>query len=147
MFDGVGDDALTALQTVRERYLEVNGEHPMTAADEAHVREHFQPATPDQLSEIAAGRLPLPGYFLTDGTPMVADIADCLEAAGGIDRLHDWFLEFWPDDPATAEDEWAGFLSGQYVCLRKLNPVSIRRKTVLVEQARAAVDALRANSA
>lgn len=149
MFDRVGDDALTApssdLATVRRKFLEVNGEHPMTEADEAHVREHFQPATPEQLTEIAAGRLPLPAYFLADGTPMVADIADCLEAAGSIDRLHDWFLEFWPDDPATAEREWLDFLSGQYVCLRKLNPISIRNKTRLVEQARAAVDARRAD--
>ncbi|MEO5663480.1 MAG: GNAT family N-acetyltransferase [Nocardioides sp.] len=149
MFDRVGDDALTApssdLATVRRKFLDVNGEHPMTAADEAHVREHFQPATPEQLTEIAAGRLPLPGYFLADGTPMVADIADCLEAAGSIDRLHDWFLEFWPDDPTTAEREWLDFLSGQYVCLRKLNPLSIRNKTRLVEQARVAVDARRAD--
>lgn len=140
MFDGVGDDALT---TVRNRFLEVNGDHPMTEADEAHVREHFEPATPEQLTEIAAGRLPLPGYFLNDGTPMVADISQSLEAAGGIDRLHDWFVSFWPDDTATAEREWLDFLSGQYVCLRKLNPVSIRNKTRLVEQASVAVDALR----
>lgn len=145
MFDGVGDDALTDLDAVRNRFLEVNGEHPMTEVDEAHVREHFTPATPEQLAEIAAGRLPLPGYFLDDGTPMVADISESLEAAGGIEHLHDWFLTFWPDDRATAEREWGDFLSGQYVCLRKLNPISIRRKTMLVEQAREAVDALRAD--
>ena len=34
-------------------------------------------------------------------------------------------------------------MSGQYVCLRHLNPLSIRRKAVLVEQARVAVDVLR----
>lgn len=147
MFDGVGDDALTApsneLATVRRMFLEVNGEHPMTDVDESHVREHFTPATPEQLTEIAAGRLPLPGYLLRDGTPMVADISQSLEAAGGIDHLHDWFVSFWPDDAATAEREWLDFLSGQYVCLRQLNPVSIRNKTRLVEQARVAVDALR----
>lgn len=107
------------------------------------MREHFTPASSDQLADIAAGRLPLPGYLLTDGTPMVADVSECLEAAGGIEQLHDWFVEFWPDDPETAESEWAAFLSGQYVCLRELNPVSIRRKTTMVEQARAAVDVLR----
>jgi len=149
MFDGVGDDALTDptddLATVRRLFIEVNGEHPMTEADEAYVREHFAPATPAQLADIAAGRLPLPGYLLTDGTPMVADVSDCLEAAGGIEHLHDWFVEFWPDDPATAEREWDHFLSGQYVCLRKLDPVSIRRRTWMVDQARRAVDALRAD--
>jgi RimJ/RimL family protein N-acetyltransferase len=147
MFDGVGDDALTdpssALEIVRNRYREVNGEHPMTEADEAYVREHFTPASTGQLADIAAGRLPLPGYLLSDGTPMVADLSDCLEAAGGIEQLHDWFVEFWPDDPQTAESEWADFLSGQYVCLRRLNPLSIRRKTRMIEQARAAVDVLR----
>ncbi len=139
MFDGVGDDSLT----VRQRFVEVNGEHPMTEEDVAHVREHFTPATPEQLTEIAAGRLPLPGYLLPDGTPMLADISECLEAAGGADHLHDWFVAFWPDDPATAEAEWDAFMSGQYVCLRTLDPVSIRRKTTMVEQARVAVEALR----
>ncbi|UUZ61643.1 GNAT family N-acetyltransferase [Nocardioides sp. B-3] len=145
MFDGVGDDALTALQQVRDRYLEVNGEHPMSKADDAYVREHFTPATPEQLTEMAAGRLPLPGYLLTDGTPMVADISESLEAAGGAEHLHDWFIGFWPGDPATAEREWSDFLSGRYVCLRELNPISILRKTTMVEQARVAVDALRAD--
>lgn len=147
MFDRVGADALTDqtsdLATVRRLFIDVNGEHPMTEADEAYVREHFTPASSDQLADIAAGRLPLPGYLLTDGTPMVADISECIEAAGGIERLHDWFVEFWPDDPDTAESEWVDFLSGQYVCLRKVDPVSIRRKTRMIEQARAAVDVLR----
>ncbi len=147
MFDRVGDDALTDtssdLAIVRRLFVEVNGEHPMTEADDAYAREHFTPATPEQLAEIAAGRLPLPGYLLTDGTPMVADVSESIEAAGGIEHLHDWFVEFWPDDPATAEREWGDFLSGQYVCLHKLNPISIRRKTAMVEQARAAVDVLR----
>lgn len=147
MFDGVGDDALTDatsdLATIRRLFIEVNGEHPITEADEAYVREHFTPASSDQLADIAARRLPLPGYLLTDGTPMVADVSECLEAAGGVEQLHDWFVAFWPDDPGTAESEWADFLSGQYVCLRTVNPVSIRRKTMLIEQARAAVDVLR----
>ena len=40
MFDRVGDDAgLTpARQAVRDRYLEVNGEHPMTEVDDTYVR-------------------------------------------------------------------------------------------------------------
>ena len=32
--------------------------------------------------------------------------------------LRDWFVAFWPDDPATGEAEWARYLSGQYVCLQ-----------------------------
>ena len=143
MFDGVGDDTLTELDTVRDRFREVNGDHPMTESDDAYVREHFAPASLEQLADITAGRVPLPGYLLADGTPMVADISDSIDAAGGIEHLHDWFVQFWPDDPATAEAEWGLFLSGQYVCLRKLNPLSIRARTRMVEQARAAVDALR----
>lgn len=147
MFDGVGDDALSDptgdLATVRRLFAEVNGEHPMSEADDAYVREHFVPASVEMLADIAAGRLPLPGYLLADGTPMVADVSASIEAAGGVERLHDWFAEFWPDDPATAESEWSAFLSGQYVCLRRLNPLSIRRKTAMVEQARVAVDRLR----
>ena len=107
MFDGVGDDALTDpsndLAAIRARFVEVNGEHPMTDADEAHAREHFRPATAAQLADIAAGRLPLPSYFLRDGTPMLADIDECVGAAGGPEHLHDWFVAFWPEDPSTAE--------------------------------------------
>lgn len=139
------DDAPSDLESVRARFLEINGEHPMSESDEAHVREHFRPATDEQLADIAAGRRPLPGYLMSDGTPMLADIGECLEGAGGVAPLHDWFVKFWPDDPATAEHEWATFLSGYYVCLRQLNPVSIRRMNTMLEQARVAVDALRAD--
>jgi RimJ/RimL family protein N-acetyltransferase len=76
---------------------------------------------------------------------MIADITDSLEVAGGVQRLRGWFLSFWPDDPATARCEWDHFLSGRYACLRALNPVSIRRRALLLEQARVAVDALRAD--
>lgn len=136
-------DTSNDLAAIRTRFVEVNGEHPMTEADEAHVREHFRPATGDQLADIAAGRRPLPSYLLADGTPMLVDIDECVGAAGGTEHLHDWFIAFWPDDPATAEEEWADLMSGRYVCLRHLNPLSIRRKAVLVEQARVAVDVLR----
>lgn len=139
----MGDDSLSTLEIVRDRFRRVNGEHRMSAADDAYVREHFAPASLDQLADVAAGRLPLPGYLLADGTPMVADIDACLDAAGGADRLHDWFVAFWPDDVWTAEEEWATFMSGQYVCLRALNPVSIRRRTAMIAQAQSAVGMLR----
>ena len=129
---------------VRRRYLEVNGEHPMTAEDDAYVREHFVPASDDQLALMAAGLVPLPSYLLSDGTPMVpADHLTLAEWAGGPERLHDWFVAFWPDDPGTAEEEWAAYLAGRYVCLRRVDPGTIRHRRVLVEQARAAVAALR----
>jgi hypothetical protein len=47
MFDRVGDHpALTAAQVVRRRYLEANGEHPMTPADDAYVRAGLSPPPP-----------------------------------------------------------------------------------------------------
>lgn len=145
MFDGVGDDELDVLDTVRGLFREVNGDHPMTEGDDAYAREHFAAASPEDLADIAAGRLPLPAYVLSDGTPMVADISDCVGAAGGVDALHDWFLAFWPDDPATAESEWDDFLAGQHFSLRNLNPVTIREAAGMIDQASAAVTALRAD--
>ncbi|MBS2940101.1 GNAT family N-acetyltransferase [Nocardioides sp. J2M5] len=138
----MGDDALT--EAIHRRYTEVNGEHPMTPADDAYVREHFVPATDETLEHMLAGRLPLPSYVLSDGTPMVpADHGVLADHAGGLDRLHDWFVAFWPDDPATGEEEWAAYLSGQYVCLKEVTPVRIRQKTERIAEAEAAVDLLR----
>ena len=38
----MGDDSLTdGTQAVRDRFVAVNGDHPMTPADDAYVREHF----------------------------------------------------------------------------------------------------------
>ncbi|WP_426243177.1 GNAT family N-acetyltransferase [Nocardioides sp. LHG3406-4] len=128
-------------EAVRRRYLEVNGEHPMTAADDAYVREHFVPADAEVLALIEAGSLPLPSYYLSDGTPMVPrDLRDPVEWAGGLDRLHDWFVSHWDDDQqATAEEEWGEYLDGIYVCLKSVTPVRMQQKTALIEQIKAAV--------
>ncbi|MDZ5661494.1 GNAT family N-acetyltransferase [Nocardioides sp. S-58] len=142
----MGDDTLSGrvLAELRDRYVAVNGEHPMTAEDDAYVREHFVPATPEAMAEMLAGRLPLPSYVLSDGTPMVPEAHGRLaEVAGGLDGLHDWFVRFWEDDPATGEQEWASYLSGQYVCLRELTPVRMKQKTERVAEAAAAVELLR----
>lgn len=142
----MGDDALSGdpVAAVRERFVAVNGDHPMTDADDAYVREHFVEATPAAMEQMLAGRLPLPSYVLSDGTPMVpAAHGELAEVAGGVDRLHDWFVAFWPDDPATAEAEWGHYLSGQYVCLREVSPIRIRMKTARVAEASAAVEILR----
>ncbi len=142
----MGDDALTGreLQAVRDRFVAVNGDHPMTPKDDAYVREHFVAATPEAVALMLAGRLPLPSYVLSDGTPMVpADHGSLAEHAGGLDRLHDWFVAFWEDDPATGEEEWAAYLSGQYVCLRTVDPVRIKQKTERIADATEAVERLR----
>lgn len=138
----MGDDTLK--QAVRDRFVAVNGDHPMTPEDDAYVREHFVPATPEAIQLMLDDRLPLPSYVLSDGTPMVpAAHGELADVAGGVDRLHDWFVAFWPDDPATGEEEWAAYLSGQYVCLRDVEPVRMRQKTERVADAQQAVEILR----
>jgi RimJ/RimL family protein N-acetyltransferase len=142
----VGDDALTGAveQAVRDRYVAVNGDHPMTEADDAYVREHFVRATPESMRLMLDDLLPLPSYVLGDGTPMVpATHGRLAEIAGGTDRLHGWFVAFWGEDRATGEQEWEHYLSGQYVCLRDVTPVRIRQKSERVAEAAAAVDLLR----
>ncbi|WP_322920736.1 GNAT family N-acetyltransferase [Nocardioides renjunii] len=142
----MGDDTLSGrvLAELRDRYVAVNGEHLMTAEDDAYVREHFVPATPEAMTDMVAGRLPLPSYVLSDGTPMVPEAHGRLaDVAGGLDGLHDWFVRFWEDDPATGEQEWASYLSGQYVCLREVTPVRMKQKTERVAEAAAAVELLR----
>ena len=136
-----GDEVLEA---VRARYVEVNGEHPMSQADDEYVRAEFVEATDEQLEDMLAGVLPLPSYLLSDGTPMVpADHATVVEWAGGKDRVHDWWLTHWPaEEQDTAEEEWHAYLSGQYVCLVSANPTSIRDKTRAIEQIRTATAAL-----
>lgn len=126
---------------VAERFREVNGEHPMTAADDAYVSGQF--VTLDALCAAAGrdadgvrrlmldGRLPLPGYLRSDGAEMVpADLFALAERAGGVDALPAWFVGHWADR-ARGAAEWDAYLSGQYVCLRSVSPESIRRKDEL----------------
>lgn len=129
---------------VRDRFVAVNGEHPMTPEDDAYVREHFVAATPGAMALMLDGRLPLPSYVLSDGTAMVpAAHGELAEVAGGVERLHDWFVAFWEEDPATGEEEWAAYLSGRYVCLRSVEPVKMRQKAERIADAKAAVELLR----
>jgi RimJ/RimL family protein N-acetyltransferase len=146
MFDRVGDDpGLTPVrQAVRDRYLEVNGEHAMTEVDDTYARAGFVVATDEQLELMAAGLVPLPSYLLSDGTPMVPrDHLDPVGWAGGTDRLHDWFVAYWPADRRDdAEREWAAYLSGQYVCLKRASPLSIRDKARWLDRLDAALERL-----
>lgn len=142
----MGDDALTAPVTtaVLGRYLAVNGDHPMSAADDAYVREHYVPATPEAMALMLEDRLPLPSYVLSDGTPMVPrEHGEPAEVAGGVDRLHDWFVAFWGDDLAAGEHAWLRYLSGQSVDLREVMPHRMRQQAERVAEAEAAVALLR----
>ncbi|MDV9192604.1 DUF6058 family natural product biosynthesis protein [Streptomyces sp. SR27] len=125
-------------QQLADRFREVNGDHPMTDADDAYVSVQFI-----VLDELCAAygrdtdkvrrlmleqRLPLPGYLRSDGAEMVpADLFSLADEAGGIDRLQTWFTAHW-DDPAVGREEWNSYLSGQYVCLHSVAPATIQRK-------------------
>ncbi len=145
MFDRVGDDSgLTPAQAVRRRYLEVNGDHPMSEVDDTYVRAGFVPATDEQLALMAAGLVPLPAYLLSDGTPMVhRDHLDPVAWVGGAERLHDWFVGYWTaDQQADAERAWAAYLSGRHVGLKRVTPLTIRDRTRWTAQLDAALERL-----
>lgn len=118
-------------EAVAERFTALNGDHPMTAADDAYVTEHYatlddvtagRPETADDLREhILAGRLPLPGYLRSDGAEMVHRDYLRLADEHGLDAL-----------PRLFGEDHASYLSGQYVCLRSVTPENIRRKGELV---------------
>jgi uncharacterized protein DUF6058 len=128
-------------QQLAARFREVNGDHPMTDADDAYVIAQFV-----VLEELCAAhgrdagevrrlmlerRLPLPGYLRSDGSEMVpADLLALAEEAGGVDRLETWFTAHWADQ-AVGKQEWDSYLSGQYVCLHSVTPANIQRKDYL----------------
>ncbi|MFB7940782.1 DUF6058 family natural product biosynthesis protein [Streptomyces sp. NPDC004779] len=148
----------TALRRrVAERFREVNGDHPMSADDDAYVSAQFVPlddlcaARGREAAEVRrlmlARRLPLPSYLRSDGAEMVPrDLFDLAERAGGIDRLEAWFTGHWEDEGA-GRAEWDAYLSGQYVCLRTVTPETIRRKEYLTAAIGAAENSPDAGSA
>jgi Family of unknown function (DUF6058) len=127
---------------VAARFTAVNGDHPMSAEDDAYVSEWYVPleqltrsvgVSADELRRLMlANRLPLPSYIRSDGTQMVArDLYALVERASGVDRLPGWFGSQFRS-PEEAVDEWDAYLSGQYVCLRDVTPENMQRKGELV---------------
>jgi hypothetical protein len=128
---------------VEARFHAVNGQHEMTAEDDAYVSAWYVP-----LDEFAAGsdheaaelrslmlsnRLPLPSYIRSDGVQMVPrDLLALLREAGGADRLPAWFASHW-GSAEQAVLEWDDYLSGRYVCLRSVTPTNMKRKNELVD--------------
>jgi Family of unknown function (DUF6058) len=122
------------------RFREVNGDHPMTAEDDAYVSRQF--VTLDELcARTGRGsddvrrlmldrRMPLPGYLRSDGAEMVHADYFALADDVGLDSLEGWFVAQWAD-PATGRQEWDAYLSGQYVCLHSVTPANIQRKDEL----------------
>ncbi len=125
----------------------------LTDADVHYIRASFVPladvarARGQSLEDVRVlieeHRLPKPSYVLDDGTEMVpADYFQLAEAAGGIDRLEEHFLERYraaaslePEQLDAPEEEWKYYLSGDYgVCLRQVTPENIARKSALVKR-------------
>ncbi|GGU95726.1 hypothetical protein GCM10010275_37100 [Streptomyces litmocidini] len=141
--DRAAEEAVPSVR-IAERFRELNGDHPMTAADDAYVTAQFVPLDalcaalgrdPDEVrSLMLAGLLPLPGYLRSDGAEMVPrDLFALADAAGGVDRLRAWFTGHW-EDPDRGEEEWAAYLSGRYVCLHAVTPANIHRKDELTAE-------------
>ncbi|WP_346533635.1 DUF6058 family natural product biosynthesis protein [Micromonospora sp. DPT] len=137
-------------EQVAERFRVVNGDHPMTAADDAYVDAQFvvleklcaaHGRDVDDVRRLMLDRrLPLPGYLRSDGAQMVpADLFSLADRAGGPAALRAWFTAHWAD-PRQGAAEWDAYLSGRYVCLRSVTPETIRRKDELTAAIRAAVD-------
>ncbi|MGW5779605.1 DUF6058 family natural product biosynthesis protein [Streptomyces sp. NPDC003863] len=136
--------AAVRIAELAERFREVNGDHPMTADDDAYVTAQFVPLEalcgalgrdPDEVRRLMlAGLLPLPGYLRSDGAEMVPrDLFALADAAGGVERLRTWFTGHW-EDPAQGDAEWAAYLSGRYVCLHAVTPAGIHRKAELTAE-------------
>ncbi|MET8924914.1 DUF6058 family natural product biosynthesis protein [Streptomyces sp. NPDC003509] len=141
---------------IAERYREVNGDHPMTEADDAYVSAQFVVleelcAIHDRDAEevrrlMLEGFLPLPGYLRSDGGEMVpADLFALADEVGGTDGLEAWFTAHWAD-PVAGGEEWKAYLGGRYVCLHSVTPSTIRRKDELTAAIAAAPDARDAGS-
>ncbi|MEV7815352.1 DUF6058 family natural product biosynthesis protein [Streptomyces flaveolus] len=144
-------------QQLVERFKEVNGDHPMTDADDAYVSAQFvaledlcavHGREADEVRRLMLEqRLPLPGYLRSDGAEMVpADLFALADEAGGVDLLEAWFTAHWAD-PVTGKAEWNAYLSGQYVCLHSVTPATIQRKDHLTTAIAAAANELDAGSA
>ncbi|MFE4616705.1 DUF6058 family natural product biosynthesis protein [Streptomyces sp. NPDC056747] len=153
----------TLVRRISERFREVNGDHPMTAADDTYVTGQFVPLETlcegenenesdgegesegrdaDEARRLMLdGLLPLPGYLRSDGAQMVPrDLFGLVAEAGGPERLAAWFTAHW-EDPAEGAAEWEAYLSGQYVCLHTVTPATIRRKSELTAEIAAALAA------
>jgi hypothetical protein len=127
-------------EELRQRYLEINGVHPMSEADDAYVTRQFR-VLDDLCTEqgrdietvrhlMLDGELPMPGYLRSDGAEMVpADLFVLADKHG--DGLREWFVTQW-SDVATGNEEWDSYLSGQYVCLHSVTPATIQRKDQLM---------------
>jgi RimJ/RimL family protein N-acetyltransferase len=135
----------SARREVQQRFRAVNGDHPLTAADDAYLAEHFVEVPGHLLVEMATGAAPLAPYLRSDGTPMMpASLEETLEWAGGVPGLEAWFRDWYAEDEvADFEEDWDGYLRGQWGCLKTPRPGQMRRTRQFLAQAEAAAARLR----
>lgn len=124
-------------------------EPALTQEDVEYIRAKFVPLdelcvangqSPDRVRAlIAGGKLPAASYVLEDGTEMVPpEYFDLVDEAGGEGPLRGLFARRFlaaggNDDEIGAE--WEGYLSGAYgVCLKRVTPENIVRKSALVTE-------------
>lgn len=122
-----------------------------TSADLAYISANYltlealcaeRPESPAQVEEmIDEARLPKPSYVLDDGIGMFpADYFCLVDEACGLEQLRDHFAarhraaalkeETTVD---RCEEDWEEYLNGTYgICLRRVTPEGIVRKTALV---------------
>jgi RimJ/RimL family protein N-acetyltransferase len=136
-----------ARREVQQRFRAVNGDHPVTAADDAYLAEHFVEVPAGVLPDMATGAFPLAPYLRSDGTPMMpASLEETIEWAGGLAGLEQWFGDWYAEEEADdlAED-WQSFIRGGWACLKTVRPGQMRRARRFLAQAETAVDRLRAD--
>ena len=134
---------------VRQRYLEINGIHPMTSEDDEYVTKQFRVLTElcaEAGRDVAEVRqlmldhkLPMPGYLRSDGAEMVPADLFTLADRLGIDNVRQWFVAQWEND-AEGNDAWNSYLSGRNVCLHSVTPAAMQRKDQLIQAINAATE-------
>ncbi|WP_432477786.1 GNAT family N-acetyltransferase [Nocardioides sp. GXQ0305] len=139
---------MTSADAVRERYREIHGDVPTSPADDRVLARGHEPVTDEQvLADMAAGRLPMPPYLLSDGTPVApSHHLDPVAWAGGAEGLHDWFVRYWPEDRrAEADQAFDDWMAGRFAHLDPATPRTMRRVERLQKQALEAVARLEAD--
>jgi Family of unknown function (DUF6058) len=143
-----GEDLAAA---VADRFVAVNGAHPMTHEDDDYVDEWFvtvedvaaaEGLPADEIrSLMIADVLPIPSYIRSDGAQMVpGELLELMREAGVPGDFPAWFRGHW-ETAAAAEESWNTYLSGQLVCLRHVTPETMKRKDELVAAISAELDA------
>ena len=136
-----------ARREVQQRFRAVNGDHPVTAADDDYLDDLFVEVPGPLLAEMATGAAPLAAYLRSDGTPMMhPSLEETLAWAGGTGSLEAWFRDWYAEDEADdLAADWEGFMRGRWAHLKVQRPGAARRVRRFLAQAEDAAVRLRAD--